>query len=644
MPALGIRSCVLLRALLAAALFAGCATVSEEPRPVEAPDMACEVSHDLDAWRAAAAGDRDAAGLPGPLIAVDVAARDESTCAVDEEGTVWCWGLLGSTRAAPREVDLGGPARAIDAGAMGYCAVLVDGSLACFDFEAETVNRTRFSRPATTVAMATFTGLVRLDDGRYGCIYYNGKSCPGGGWAIEAFADGDLACLGEARATHAEGRCRGGVVRLGPSPARCGGQGRGRDGCDDAVVERVSTDIDQCERLADGSVRCAGEFARRRVAPGLAPAPSVFEPFVRVPLPEAAVELVSGTEHVCARLASGGLRCWGRNSSGQAGPGPTAGGFTPAPVVGLPEVVALYGGGSGFCARDREDALWCWGATPEPRRDPASPCVNRLSTPTRLGDFAGYTEIDVDRGEVCGLDARGRLRCVGWFRRPHRSLRTGLRDWRRLRDIGLDGELCVLRNSGEISCRGPRGRCRDCEDGAFIGNAVEIDGSCARTSVEAVVCWRSYVSTGAAHFARPIVGFGAASRRWCVLLDDGTVTCGRDSGPQERIVGLDAVALAVDEEQACAVTRHGSVACWYPPQWRPGVSALTPVEVRPFELHELRDVVDVAVSGWAACALLGDGTTRCWGLERYGELGRGYLDDVLEPLTITRPGRGGEGS
>ncbi|MCB9570447.1 MAG: hypothetical protein H6710_25075, partial [Myxococcales bacterium] len=92
----------------------------------------------MDAWRRAVAAERRAAGALVELSAIDLAASSDSTCAIDQEGVLWCWGALDdealgeAVLATPRAVDLGGPVRAIDGDDAGYCAVLTDGSLACF--------------------------------------------------------------------------------------------------------------------------------------------------------------------------------------------------------------------------------------------------------------------------------------------------------------------------------------------------------------------------------------------------------------------------------------------------------------------------------------------------------------------------------
>ena len=131
------------------------------------------------------------------LIAVDLAAGWNSTCAVDQVGDVWCWGGLdGEASGAPRHVELGGAARAIAGSESGYCAVLVDGSTACFGPDFEGVVRSTFARRATSVVLSGYTRLVRLEDGSYVCSGRWGE-CDrvGSDRAPHEFSDGELACV-----------------------------------------------------------------------------------------------------------------------------------------------------------------------------------------------------------------------------------------------------------------------------------------------------------------------------------------------------------------------------------------------------------------------------------------------------------------
>jgi hypothetical protein len=78
------------------------------------------------------------------------------------------------------------------------------------------------------------------------------------------------------------------------------------------------------------------------------------------------------------------------------------------------------------------------------------------------------------------------------------------------------------------------------------------------------------------------------------------------------------VSVAVESTHACAVRSTGAVLCWGQdinhqlgtiPSTNSGKSAMTPMPVNGID-----NAVAVAVEMWHTCALLADGTVRCWGM------------------------------
>ena len=68
------------------------------------------------------------------------------------------------------------------------------------------------------------------------------------------------------------------------------------------------------------------------------------------------------TQHVCAVTLTGGVKCWGRNDFGQLGDGSTAERFTPVDVVGLDSGVASVDTGTDHtCALLTSGGVKCWG-------------------------------------------------------------------------------------------------------------------------------------------------------------------------------------------------------------------------------------------------------------------------------------------
>src|SRR5881628_3908724 len=143
----------------------------------------------------------------------------------------------------------------------------------------------------------------------------------------------------------------------------------------------------------------------------------------------------------------------------------------------------------------------------------------------------------------------------------------------------------------------------------------------------------------------------------CALLGDGTVQCWGvgDSGQRGdgtfnnistvpvAVVGLtNAVAVAARGYHSCALLGDGTVRCWgrnvdgqlgdgtiaNPATGPPGSS--TPVQV-----SGITGAAAVIAGGYHTCALLADGTAWCWGRSDDGQLGNGARASASTPVPVT---------
>ncbi|MDA8838829.1 hypothetical protein N9N26_06185, partial [Candidatus Poseidoniales archaeon] len=75
-------------------------------------------------------------------------------------------------------------------------------------------------------------------------------------------------------------------------------------------------------------------------------------------------KVTAGSTHTCALLDDGGVMCWGNNSYGQLGDGTTNDSLIPTNVTMIPSslnVVDVVAGDGGTCVVDDRAGVWCWG-------------------------------------------------------------------------------------------------------------------------------------------------------------------------------------------------------------------------------------------------------------------------------------------
>ena len=101
-------------------------------------------------------------------------------------------------------------------------------------------------------------------------------------------------------------------------------------------------------------------------------------------------------------LATGGVRCWGANWSGQLGDGTTEGRFTPPATDVLGDVQSIATGKSHTCALLKTGGVRCWGSNDY-----------RRSTPPVSDALTGVQAVAGGYGYTCALMTTGAVRCWG---------------------------------------------------------------------------------------------------------------------------------------------------------------------------------------------------------------------------------------
>jgi alpha-tubulin suppressor-like RCC1 family protein len=316
----------------------------------------------------------------------------------------------------------------VDAGADHTCVVLATGDARCFGSDAfgQLGNDAPESGSPSPVPVALPDGAVAVAAGtRHTCVVVLGGS-------VRCAGDGSLGELGNpswppgvpigvplpARATAVSAGWASSCALLVGGQIWCWGTTVAGDlpafspvrvSLPAAATTVSSGQEHACARLTTGAVYCWGSDAAGQLGDG-APDATHKGP-VRVALGSPAVSVAAGYDHACALLASGAVRCWGRNGSGQLGNG--GHGIAPAPVpVTLAAARAVAAGLSHTCAVLRTGALACWGSDGWGELGDGLPLADR-ATPVPVPTTAPVVAVTAGASHTCVLLSTGQVTCFG---------------------------------------------------------------------------------------------------------------------------------------------------------------------------------------------------------------------------------------
>ena len=393
-----------------------------------------------------------------------------------------------------------------------------------------------------------------------------------------------------------------------------------------------------CALLTDGTVRCWGDGANGRLGDGeettrlhpvqvLVSGTAETDPVVL----DGVAQIALGNNHTCALLTDGTVRCWGRNSSGQLGDGSTTARLHPVQVLDsgstpLRGVTQIDVGGNHTCAVLTDRTARCWGQGSNRQlgdgdnADRSNPVEVLASGSTPL---AGVTQISAGKNHSCAVLTDRTARCWG----SGTSGRLG------------DGETTSRSFPVEVLASGTASGTGPDSPVALEGVAqisAGLNHSCAVLTGGTARCW----------------GAGGRGR-----LGDGDTQ--NQPNPVEVLASastpLEEVAqIFAGSEHSCALVTDGTARCWgqgstgrlgdgesttrsFPVAVLESGTASGTASASPVVLDGIAQL-SVSIEDRHACAVVTDGTVRCWGSGTNGRLGDGETTTRPNPVVVLTSG------
>lgn len=409
-----------------------------------------------------------------------------------------------------------------------------------------------------------------------------------------------------------------------------------REGSPPALTSLASVSAGRkhtCGVTRQGAALCWGSGYEGQLGAGVLRLAA--EPIQVVGLENGVQAVSSGGFHTCAITSVGGVKCWGLNESGQLGDGTKTDRLAPTDVAGLTSgVIAIQSGYLHSCAITVAGRMKCWGYNGN-RELGIGFGPDRTTPVDVVGMSAGVTAMATGLRHTCAIKDGG-LKC--WGENYYGQLGTGdtFTAMTPVDVVGMSsgvvavtaglGHTCALTNSNGAKCWGLNGY-GELGDGTKTlrktpVSVIGIEGAVALKAGESHTCAQM-----------PAGGTRCWGENNYGQLGDGTMT---DQIVPVDVVGLGGrvAAITAGEFHTCALSSGGGLKCWGFDRF--GQLGDGRMSYAPVAIPGLNDVVtaNAAALGQHACAVLRAGSVKCFGYNQYGQLGDGTMTTRTNPMEV----------
>ena len=599
----------------------------------------------------------DAAIANRQLLSNNLGISDQLSCAILENGSVACWGYnqygqsgnssststFSSTPELTDTMPGNQKAVALDTSKYTGCALLENGSVACWGWtwgygEMGDGTQTMGVRaPGLTGSFGSHRSAVEVSTANQGaCVLLDNGS-------VSCWGEGSKGTIGDGITTD---------YRSSPTPTASLPNGK-------KAVALTSGHTHHCALLEDGNVACWGSNSQGQL--GDNSTTNRNTPTLTQPLGAPAIAIESDYAHTCALLSNGSVVCWGDNAYGQIGNGASGGDIlTPTFVSNITgTVVSITTSVANTCALLYNNSVMCWGDNTHGQIGNGT--TSSGTTPDYTSSFAtNQTKLMLDGGGngSCALVDNGSMHC--WGENSKGSIGDGTTndaDTPTLVDTSMTFLTTHITELTSASA---------CSTTPSLPTGLSIDSStCTISGVPtAAVDNRTYIVTATVNGItfQNSIWLSTAYRNMTPSVDGADVYVGVDMQDITfETSDIGSSSLAMTFQSTCAIINNGTVKCWgNSANGRLGNGASGSVGSNSNDMGDALPVTNLGTGRTATalssaykqnyahtCAVLDDGTVKCWGVNSNGQLGIGSttsvgssLDDMGDNLSAVDLGGG----
>ena len=384
--------------------------------------------------------------------------------------------------------------------------------------------------------------------------------------------------------------------------------------------------------------------------------------------------LSAGGEHTCAVLKNNTTLCWGDNGFGQLASDPTQTPYSSAPLAinNINAAVAISASYTHTCALLKNSTVSCWGSNifGQLGRDTHTTTpfyVPSVVTADGVKPLGSVTTLSAGTDHTCVVLKNSTVSCwgnnnSGQLGSDPALVASSFIPLTMTADATFDSDnspihaidtgyahSCALKNSGEIWCWGKN-------QSLQLGDGSTTAPFAAQKDVFTPIKVTSFNqdNDGLKGLTLPAIFFSAGESHNCAVYSDSSVFCWGNNrigqlgngGLTRHFTPVQTPNISMGKDvnaggfHTCIVKDDGSVYCWGNNDLGSLGNDTTTDSSIPVRVHGIGSGTGeipatlVQAGGYHTCAILVDGSVRCWGYGGYGQLGVDIQPASLTPVRV----------